>query len=92
MRSLLFLSGDEGPVCGTADTHLSDGLVLTNQRIAVHSYQALCMRVHAVGIMYTANYCKGGERVPGALNRDLSANGENHDRKTSILQDCWELT
>jgi predicted 3-demethylubiquinone-9 3-methyltransferase (glyoxalase superfamily) len=33
--------------------------------------------------------CRGGERVSDALKWDLSAKGENPERKASILQDCW---
>jgi hypothetical protein len=51
----------------------------------MYSYLALCMRVHAmVPGQPVYGLVMQRRRVPDALKW-----GENRDKKTSILQECW---
>jgi hypothetical protein len=63
------------------DTYLADGYALQNTGNVIYSHS----------YPRHASYAKAESESPTLSNGDLSANGENPDRKTSILQDCWGL-
>jgi hypothetical protein len=44
-----------------------------------------------LGNMYTLSHAKVESDFPSLQNGDLSAKGENPERKTSIIQDCCRV-
>jgi hypothetical protein len=94
-RTCICSEVEEGVVLWSpVDTLLADACALTKRRKCHvflpspmharprHSPWAMCIRL---------SHVKAESEFPTLWNGDLSAKGENTDRKTSILQVCWRL-